>query len=104
VSSIPTAHFLYLAALLFGFGLFAALARKNAISVLMGIELMLNGVNINFLAFARHLGPDNMAGGVFVVFVITLAAAEAAVALAIIIAIYRQMRGVNVDEVKFLKG
>jgi NADH-quinone oxidoreductase subunit K len=100
---IPTAHFLYLAAILFGLGLFGVLARRNAISVLMGVELMLNGVNINLLAFARHWGPDNVTGAVFVVFVITLAAAEAAVALAIIISIYRQMRGVNVDEVDHLK-
>jgi NADH-quinone oxidoreductase subunit K len=100
---IPTVHFLYLAAILFGLGLFGVLARRNAISVLMGVELMLNGVNINLLAFARHWGADNVTGAVFTVFVITLAAAEAAVALAIIISIYRQMRGVNVDEVDHLK-
>ena len=105
MSSIPISHFLYLAALLFGIGLFGVLARKNAISVLMGIELMLNSVNINFLAFARYWGggSENLTGPVFAIFVITLAAAEAAVALAIIISIYRQMKSTNVDEVRFLR-
>jgi NADH-quinone oxidoreductase subunit K len=102
MNSIPLAHFLYLAALLFGIGLFGVLARKNAISVLMGIELMLNAVNINFLAFAKHWG--GLSGPVFAVFVITIAAAEAAVALAIIIAIYRQMKSTNVDEIHSLQG
>jgi NADH:ubiquinone oxidoreductase subunit K len=104
VNEIPTAHFLLLSAILFGIGIFGVLARKNAISVLMGIELMLNSVNINFLAFAKHWGNGNLTGAVFVVFIITIAAAEAAVALAIVISIYRQMKSTNVDEVHFLRG
>ena len=104
MTAIPIAHFLYLAAILFGIGVFGVLARKNAISVLMGVELMLNAVNINFLAFAKYWNWTSLTGPVFVVFVITIAAAEAAVALAIVIAIYRQMKGVNVDEIHFLKG
>ena len=104
MSSIPVAHFLYLGAILFAIGVFGVLVRKNAISVLMGIELMLNAVNINFLAFAKYWGPTSLSGPVFVVFVITIAAAEAAVALAIIISIYRQMKSANVDDAHFLRG
>jgi NADH-quinone oxidoreductase subunit K len=104
MTSIPIVHFLYLAAVLFGIGLFGVLARKNAISVLMGVELMLNAVNINYLAFAKYWNWNSLTGPVFVVFVITIAAAEAAVALAIIISIYRQMKSTNVDEVNYLRG
>ena len=104
MSNIPLVHFLYLAAVLFGVGMFGVLARKNAISVLMGIELMLNAVNINFLAFARYWNWNSLTGPVFVVFVITIAAAEAAVALAIIISIYRHLHTANVDDAHFLRG
>jgi NADH-quinone oxidoreductase subunit K len=104
VNNIPLVHFLYLAAILFGVGMFGVLARKNAISVLMGIELMLNAVNINFLAFARYWNWNSLTGPVFVVFVITIAAAEAAVALAIIISIYRHLRTTNVDDAHYLRG
>jgi NADH-quinone oxidoreductase subunit K len=104
MNTIPTVHFLYLAAILFGIGIFGVLARKNAISVLMGIELMLNAVNINYLAFARYWNWNSSTGSVFVVFIITIAAAEAAVALAIIISIYRQFRTANVDDAHYLKG
>lgn len=104
MTTVPIIHFLYLAAVLFGIGLFGVLARKNAISVLMGIELMLNAVNINYLAFAKYWNWKSLAGPVFVVFVITIAAAEAAVALAIVISIYRQMKSTNVDEVHSLRG
>lgn len=104
MNSIPTVHFLYLAAFLFGIGLFGVLARKNAISVLMGIELMLNAVNINYLVFAKYWNWNSLTGPVFVVFVITIAAAEAAVALAIIISIYRQFRSANVDDAHYLRG
>jgi len=104
MNNIPLSHFLYLAAILFSIGMFGVMSRKNAISVLMGIELMLNSVNINFLAFARYWNWNSMTGPVFVVFVITIAAAEAAVALAIIISIYRHLRTDNVDEVHALRG
>jgi NADH-quinone oxidoreductase subunit K len=104
VNNIPLVHFLYLAAILFGVGMFGVLARKNAISVLMGIELMLNAVNINFLAFARYWNWNSLTGPVFVIFVITIAAAEAAVALAIIISIYRHLHTANVDDAHFLRG
>lgn len=104
MNNIPLVHFLYLAAILFGVGMFGVLARKNAISVLMGIELMLNAVNINFLAFARYWNWNSLTGPVFVIFVITIAAAEAAVALAIIISIYRHLHTANVDDAHFLRG
>jgi NADH-quinone oxidoreductase subunit K len=102
MSTIPVVHFLYLAIILFGIGLFGVLVRKNAISVLMGVELMLNAVNINYLAFAKYWNWNSLTGTVFVVFVITIAAAEAAVALAIVISIYRQFKNANVDEVHYL--
>ncbi len=104
MNQIPVVDFLYLAAILFGIGIFGVLARKNAISVLMGIELMLNAVNINYLAFAKYWGQGSFNGAVFVVFVITIAAAEAAVALAIVISIYRQMKSTNVDDAHYLRG
>lgn len=104
MNPIPLDHYLYLAAILFVIGLFGVLARKNAISVLMGIELMLNAVNINYLAFAKYWGGNSATGPVFVVFVITIAAAEAAVALAIIISIYRQLKSSNVDDAHSLHG
>lgn len=104
MNSIPVSHFLYLAAVLFATGLFGVLARKNAISVLIGVEIMLNAVNINYLAFAKYWNWNSLSGPVFVVFVITIAAAEAAVFLAIVISIYRQMKSVNVDDEHFLHG
>lgn len=96
-------HYLALSALLFAIGLFGALAKKNAIAVLMGIELMLNAVNINLVAFNRFLNPANVGGQVFVIFVIAVAAAEVAVGLAIVINLYRQRLASNVDEADWLK-
>lgn len=104
MNEVPVVHYLYLAAILFGIGVFGVLVRKNAISVLMGIELMLNAVNINYLAFAKYWGGASLTGPVFVVFVITIAAAEAAVALAIVISIYRQLKSANVDDAHSLRG
>ena len=104
MNTIPISHYLYLAALLFGLGVFGVLARKNAISVLIGIELMLNAVNINYLAFAKYWNWSSLAGPVFVVFVITIAAAEAAVALAIIISVHWQLKSANVDDAHNLRG
>jgi NADH-quinone oxidoreductase subunit K len=95
-------HFLVVSALLFGLGLFAVVTRKNAIMILMGIELILNSANINFIAFSKYsnIGLD---GQVISIFVIILAAAEAAIALAIILNIYNNFRTVNADEVDSLK-
>jgi len=91
-----------LSAVLFSLGLFAVITRRNAIMVLMGIELILNSANINFLAFSRY-GGMNIEGQMAAIFVIILAAAEAAVALAIVLNIYKRFNTVNVDEISILK-
>ncbi len=93
-----------LGVLLFGVGLFGALRSTNAVRILMCIELMLNAVNLNFVAFARLLGPGQLAGQVFAIFVMAVAAAEAAVGLAIILQIVRQRGVVHVDKINLLKG
>ena len=95
-------HFLLLSVLLFSMGLYAILTRKNAIMVLMGIELMLNASGINFIAFGRY-STGTFDGQVITVFVIILAAAEAAIALAIVLNIYQTFNTVNVDEINRLK-
>ncbi len=95
-------HFLILSGLLFSLGLFAVLTRRNAIMVLMGIELILNAANINFVAFSRYV-TTTLDGHVVAVFVIILAAAEAAIALAIILNIYQNFNTVNIDEINQLK-
>jgi NADH-quinone oxidoreductase subunit K len=101
---IPLTWYLVLAAALFCIGAFGALSRRNAVGVLMGIELMLNAVNINLIAFWRYTDPVQITGQMFAIFVITVAAAEAAVGLALIIAIYRQRNTVNVEEIDTMKG
>jgi NADH-quinone oxidoreductase subunit K len=95
--------YLAVGALLFCIGVYAVLARRNAVAILMGIELMLNAVNINLVAFWRFVAPQNMAGQAFTAFVFVVAAAEAAVGLAIIIAVYRGRRSVIVEDVDLLK-
>ncbi len=93
-------HFLTVGALLFAMGLMIALSKRNAIGVLMGVELMLNSVNITLLAFSRFAESDRpITGQVFVAFVVTVAAAEAAVALALAAAVYRNRDTINVDEI-----
>ena len=100
---ITLEHYLLLAAALFCIGLFGAVAKKNAVDVLMGIELMLNSVNINLVAFNRFLAPDYLVGHVFAIFVIVVAAAEVAVGLAIVISIYRDKFSTEVDNLDWLK-
>ena len=101
----PLLYYLLLSALLFAIGLAGALTRRNAIIVLIGIELMLNAANLNFIAFWRY-GPHPLAltGVMFVIFSIGVAAAEAAVGLALIISIYRHCRTTDLDQVNSLKG
>jgi NADH-quinone oxidoreductase subunit K len=103
---MPPLHcYLILAALLFCVGLAGALTRRNAILVLIGIELMLNAANLNFIAFWRYSPrPEALTGVMFVIFSIAVAAAEAAVGLALIIAIYRHYRTTNLDQVDSMKG
>jgi NADH-quinone oxidoreductase subunit K len=98
-------HFLVLGTILFSLGMYGVLSRRNAIGILLSIELMLNGVNVLMVAFARYLISDQeMAGQLFALFIITQAAAEAAVGLALIIAIYRQRRTIQVDQLDLMKG
>jgi NADH-quinone oxidoreductase subunit K len=104
VEAVPLQWVLIVAAGLFCIGLFGALSRRNSIGILFGVELMLNAVNINLVAFWRYLEPNLVAGQVFALFIITVAAAEAAVGLAMVIAIYRARLTVNADEVDTLKG
>ena len=100
---IPLSWYLFVAAVLFCIGIFGVLSRRNAIAILMGIELMLNAANINLVAFARFIDPAVLAGQVFAVFVLTVAAAEAAVGLAIVISVYRNVEHINVDKINVMK-
>lgn len=97
---IDPAHYYYLSAALFSIGLGVVLTRKNAIVILMGVELMLNAANINFLGFSQ---PNNLSGHFFALFVIVVAAAEAAVGLAIILNVYRHFKTVDLDKVNEIR-
>ncbi|MCA9868387.1 MAG: NADH-quinone oxidoreductase subunit NuoK [Anaerolineae bacterium] len=101
---MPLSWYLLLSAALFSIGLFGVLARRNAVAILMGVELMLNAVNINLIAFWRYLTPDRSVGLVWAVFVLTVAAAEAAVGLALIISVYRNRDSVIAEELDTLKN
>jgi NADH:ubiquinone oxidoreductase subunit K len=101
---IDLEHVLVVGALLFSIGLFIALSKRSAVGILMGIELMLNSVNLNLIGFARFVeSPRPIDGQVFSVFVITVAAAEAAVALALAVAVYRLRESIDVDRLNLLK-
>jgi NADH-quinone oxidoreductase subunit K len=101
----PLAFYLLLSAMLFAIGLAGALTRRNAIMVLVGIELMLNAANLNFIAFWRYgPNPQALTGVMFVIFSIGIAAAEAAVGLALIISVYRHYRTTNLDHIDSMKG
>ena len=101
---IPLSWYLLLSAALFCIGLYGVLARRNAIAILMGVELMLNAVNINLIAFWRYLTPDRSVGLSWATFVLTVAAAEAAVGLALIISVYRNRDSVVAEELDTLKN
>ncbi len=100
---IATQYVVGLSAALFCIGLFAVLTRRNAVAIFMGIELMLNAANLNFVAFSRQLAPA-LDGQIVAMFVIMLAAAEFAVALALILSLYQTFRTIHVDEASDLKG
>jgi len=100
---IPLSWYLMLAAGLFSIGLYGVLARKNAVAILMGVELMLNAVNVNLVAFWRYRAPEVIAGQAFAVIVFAVAAAEVAVGLALIISIYRRRNTVVADDIDMLK-
>ncbi len=101
----PLSAYLLFSVMLFGIGLAGALSRRNAIVVLIGVELMLNAANVNFIAFWRFSEhPEALSGLIFVIFSIAVAAAEAAVGLALIIAAYRHFQSTNLDEISSMKG
>ncbi|HUN22952.1 MAG TPA: NADH-quinone oxidoreductase subunit NuoK [Anaerolineales bacterium] len=99
---IPTSYFIILSAILFTLGAIGVLVRRNAIVIFMAIELMLNAANLAFVAFARQFGAEN--GQVLVFFVMTVAAAEVAIGLALIVAIFRNKQSINIDDLHELKG
>ena len=101
--SIGLEHYLILSTILFSIGLYGALAKRNAIIILMSIELMLNAVNIAMVAFSRYIVPVLLTGQVFAIFIIVVAAAEAAVGLAIIMAIYRNRELIDVTKIDLKK-
>ena len=102
IMAVPLVDFIVLSAVLFAMGVAGVLIRRDAILIFMSIELMLNSANLAFVAFARAYGSLN--GQLFVFFVITVAAAEVAVGLALIVTIFRSKKSINVDEVNTLKG
>lgn len=101
--TIGLEHFLIVSAALFGLGLYGLLTKRNAVALLMSIELMLNAVNLNFIAFSRFITPDAFTGQVFAVFNIAVAAAEVAVGLALVFSFYRNRSTVHVDDLNWLK-
>ena len=100
---IPLSWYLALAGALFCIGLYGVLARRNAVAILMGIELMLNAVNLNLVAFWRYVTPSQLSGQAFAIMVFAVAASEAAVGLALIISIYRSRTTVVAEEIDMLK-
>ena len=100
---IPLSWYILMGAALFSIGIYGALARRNALAILMAIELMLNAVNLNLVAFWRYLTPNVVAGKVFVLVVFAVAASEVAVGLALIISIYRRRNTIAVEEIDMMK-
>jgi NADH:ubiquinone oxidoreductase subunit K len=100
---IPINNFLILSAIIFSIGMYGVLSRRNAVLILMSVELMLQAVSINFIAFAVYLDPDKFTGMIFAVFVIVIAAAEVGLALAIILRLFRNRQTANVDEADLMK-
>lgn len=103
IAGIPLEYFLIVSTIMFFVGIYGFITRKNLITILMSIELILNSVNINFVAFNRYLYPNNLDGHFFTLFIIAVAASEAAVAIAIIINIYRHYSSIDVENVEKMK-
>jgi NADH:ubiquinone oxidoreductase subunit K len=101
--SIGLEHYLILSVILFSIGLYGTLSKRNAIVILMSIEIMLNAVNIAMVAFSRYIVPQLLTGQLFAIFIMVVAAAEAAVGLAIIISIYRNRETIDVTEINLMK-
>jgi NADH-quinone oxidoreductase subunit K len=104
MSSVPASAFLALALILFCIGLYGALTKRNTVIVLISIELMLNAVNINLVTFSKYGMTPSITGQIFALFAISVAAAEAAVGLAILISLYRARKTVNIDEMDTMKN
>jgi NADH:ubiquinone oxidoreductase subunit K len=103
MKEIPLSHILFVSTALFFIGMYGLFTRRNLITMLMAIELILNSVNINFVAFNKYLYPDRLDGIFFTIFIITVAAAEAAVAIAIIINLYRSHQSIDVEDTTQMK-
>ena len=103
IEGIPIQHFLIVSILMFFIGVAGFIMRRNLITILMAIELILNSVNINFVIFNRYLYPDQLQGHFFAIFVVGIAAAEASVAIALIINIYRKLKNIDVENVNELR-
>src|SRR6476646_5757746 len=103
MNEVPLNHVLFVSTALFFIGMYGLFTRRNMITMLMSIELLLNSVNINFVAFNKYLYPENLEGIFFTLFIITIAAAEAAVAIAIIINLYRSHQSIDVDDATDMK-
>ncbi len=101
--AIPLSWYLIVAAILFCIGVYGVLARRNAVGILMGVELMLNAVNINLVAFWRYIAPTEVNGQAFALFVLVVAAAEAVVGLALIISVYRNRGNIDAEDINLLK-
>lgn len=102
-AEIPMQHFLVLSSILFCIGVYGVLARRNAILILMSVELMLNAVSINMVAFAVYTAPSLFVGIIFAIFIIAIAAAEVGLALGIVLRVFRNRGTANVDEIATLK-
>lgn len=100
---VPLENYLVLSAIIFSLGVYGVLARRNAVLILMSVELMLTAVSINFVAFAAYLDPGAIVGAIFAVFIITVAAAEVGLALAIVIRLFRNRATSSVDEAAIMK-
>jgi len=104
MNDVPLTHILFVSTALFFIGAYGFFTRRNLVTMLMSVELILNSVNINFVAFNKYLYPDQLDGIFFTIFIITIAAAEAAVAIAIIINLYRSHRSIDVEDATDLKN
>ncbi len=103
IEGIDIQHIIIVSTLMFFIGVYGFMSRKNLITMLMAVELMLNSININFVAFNRYLHPENMQGHFYSLFIIAIAAAEAAVAIAIIINLYRNLHSIDVEDINKMK-
>ena len=104
MSSVPLTHILFVSTALFFIGMYGLFTRRNLITILMAIELILNSVNMNFVSFNKYLYPDKLDGVFFTIFIIAIAAAEAAVAIAIIINLYRNYKSIDVEDAVLMKN